>query len=415
MPVAYLDQHTVKHLPQKEDLTKPDGSLRRQVLYWDDASRKGGLRGFGLLCSVNTKGEVTRGFVAQRSGGKRHSLGRFPDLSVKKARQAARAKLAEKTHHHDGTPVTLREAMEDYRVGMINRKLSKRSIADLERHIPGYLSDWLERPLRDISANEVRHRHLKIGKLNGPYQANSVFRYFRAVFNDAQATHAELQDRPNPCVSLRRRWFKESQREETVEDLADWYIKVMALPNPIRRAFHLFVLYTGLRSEDARTIRWRDVDWEARTLYRPTPKGGEDRAFTIPLSHRALAVLRYVRLASRKLHPRSPWVFPADSKAGHIAEPKEQRQVKGKKIRHLPGPHVLRHTYVTVALSLGFPEHEVGILVNHRLPKGSMTQRYVGRHVMFMARLREVQETVSAALTQAMLETPAFGGKADTE
>ena len=402
MPVAYLDQDTVKRLPQKEDLTKPDGSWRRQVLYWDDATRKGGLRGFGLLCSVNTKGEVTRGFVAQRSGGKRHSLGRFPDLSVKNARQAARAKLAEKTHHHDGTPVTLLEAMEDYRVGMINRKLSKRSIADLERHIPGYLSDWLERPLRDISASEVRHRHSKIGKLNGPYQANAVFRYFRAVFNDAQATHAELQDRPNPCVSLRRRWFKESQREETVEDLASWYAKIMALPNPIRRAFHLFVLYTGLRSEDARTIRWRDVDWEARTLYRPTPKGGEDRAFTIPLSHRALAILRYARLASRKLYPRSTWVFPADSKAGHIAEPKQQRQVKGRKIRHLPGPHVLRHTYVTVALSLGFPEHEVGILVNHRLPKGSMTQRYVGRHAMFLARLREVQEAVSAALTEAI-------------
>ncbi len=67
----------------------------------------------------------------------------------------------------------------------------------------------------------------------------------------------------------------------------------MALPNPIRRAFHLFVLYTGLRSEDARTVQWRDVDWDAGTLHRPTPKGGVDRAFTIPLSRRALAVLRY--------------------------------------------------------------------------------------------------------------------------
>jgi integrase len=399
LPVAYLDQDTVKRLPQREDLVKPDGSRRRQVLYWDDATRKGGLRGFGLLCSVNAQGKLTRSFVAQRSGGKRHSLGRFPDLSVKKARQSARAKLAEKNHHQDGMPVTLREAMEDYRVGMINRKLSKRSLADLERHIGRYLTDWLERPLQDISAGEVRQRHSRIGKLNGPYQANGVFRYLRAVFNDAQATHEELQDRPNPCVSLRRRWFKEQQREETVQDLAEWYVKVMALPNPIRRAFHLFVLYTGLRSEDARTMRWRDVDWEARTLYRPTPKGGEDRAFTIPLSHRASAILRYAHLASRKLYPRSPWVFPADSKTGHIMEAKQQRQVKGKKVRHLPGPHVLRHTYVTVALSLGFPEYEVGILVNHRLPKGSMTQRYVGRHVILMARLREVQEAVSAALT----------------
>jgi integrase len=199
-----------------------------------------------------------------------------------------------------------------------------------------------------------------------------------------------------------RRWFEEQQRKETIEDLADWYDKVRVLPNATRRAFNLSVLYAGLRSEDARTMRWRDVDWEARTLYRPTPKGGEDRAFTIPLSRRSLAILRYARWASRKTYPRSPWVFPADSRTGHIAEAKQQRQVKGKKVHHLPGPHVLRHTYVTVALSLGFPEHEVGILVNHRLPKDSMTQRYVGKHVILTARLREVQETVSAALTEAI-------------
>jgi integrase len=405
MPVTYLGQDTVARLPFAKDLTKSDGSQRRQVLYWDDASRRGGLRGFGLLCSINGKGETTRSFVAQRSGGQRHTLGRFPDVSVKKARQEARAKLGEKAGRLDGAPVTLREAMEDYLTGMVHRKLSPRSMADLEGNITRCLSDWLDKPLRDISASDVRQCHATIGKRNGPYKSNSVFRNFRAVFNDAQATHRELQDRPNPCVSLRRRWFKENQREETVEDLADWYAKVMALPNPIRRAFHLFVLYTGLRSEDARTVRWRDVDWEAGTLHRPTPKGGVDRAFTIPLSRRALALLRYARMAGRKLSAKSPWVFPTRATNGritHMKEAKQQKQVKGKKVRHLPGPHVLRHTFVTFGMSLGVPEYEIGILVNHRLPKGSMTQRYVGRHAMLTDRLREVQEAVSTALTEAM-------------
>jgi len=31
-----------------------------------------------------------------------------------------------------------------------------------------------------------------------------------------------------------------------------------------------------------------------------------------------------------------------------------------------------------------------------------MTQRYVGKHVILMARLREVQEAVAAALTQTV-------------
>ena len=49
-----------------------------------------------------------------------------------------------------------------------------------------------------------------------------------------------------------------------MEDLADWYVKVMALPNPIRRAYHLFVLYTGLRSEDARTIYDTEIRRQTR-------------------------------------------------------------------------------------------------------------------------------------------------------
>ncbi len=98
-------------------------------------------------------------------------------------------------------------------------------------------------------------------------------------------------------------------------------------------------------------------------------------------------------------------VFPTratDGRITHMKEAKQQRQVKGKKVRHLPGPHVLRHTFVTFGMSLGVPEYEIGILVNHRLPKGSMTQRYVGRHAMLTDRLREVQEAVSTALTEAM-------------
>ncbi len=53
-------------------------------------------------------------------------------------------------------------------------------------------------------------------------------------------------------------------------------------------------------------------------------------------------------------------------------------------------------------MSLGVPEYEIGILVSHRLPKGFMTQRYIGRHAMLTDRLREVQEAVSTALTETM-------------
>jgi hypothetical protein len=44
---------------------------------------------------------------------------------------------------------------------------------------------------------------------------------------------------------------------------------------------------------------------------------------------------------------------------------------------------------------------------NHRLPKGSMTQAYMGKgkHAAVLDRLREVQEAVSAALTGAICKS----------
>jgi integrase len=44
----------------------------------------------------------------------------------------------------------------------------------------------------------------------------------------------------------------------------------------------LFLVSTGLRSLDARTLRREHVDFAAGTLPRPRPKGGEDQAFTVP-------------------------------------------------------------------------------------------------------------------------------------
>jgi integrase len=40
----------------------------------------------------------------------------------------------------------------------------------------------------------------------------------------------------------------------------------------VRRDYQLVVLFTGLRSMDAATIRWEHVDFEARTLHARTPR-----------------------------------------------------------------------------------------------------------------------------------------------
>lgn len=80
-------------------------------------------------------------------------------------------------------------------------------------------------------------------------------------------------------------WNKEERRQEAIPwaDLPAWRTAIGKL-SAVRRDYQLVVLLTGLRRMDAATIRWEHVDFAARTLHRPNPKGGRDRAFTIPLS-----------------------------------------------------------------------------------------------------------------------------------
>ena len=47
---------------------------------------------------------------------------------------------------------------------------------------------------------------------------------------------------------------------------------------------HLFMLLSGLRRQDVLTARWDNLDEKRKALRIPAPKGGEERAFELPLS-----------------------------------------------------------------------------------------------------------------------------------
>ncbi len=355
-----------------------------QEVHWDSE-----LTGFGLRIGTRSKS-----FVVQKSGKGIKTIGRYGVLTVAQARQRAQDILADIVNDRLGRAPTLnlRKAMQDYVGGMRNAGRAPRSIADLEYRMKNYLADWLDRPLASITRTEVRERHKRIGKKNGPYMANGVFRNFRAIYNDALAQYDGLAS--NPCVALRNRWFKEKRRQEPVQELRDWWLIVMRL-NPVRRSYQLFVLFTGLRRSDAATIRWEDVNLDVGTLHRPNPKGGAEKAFTDPLSRVALGLLQFRSRQNQILFPDSPWVFPAESKSGHIEEPKEQRQLNGKKVARLPSPHRLRDTFTTACAEVGLSPYDIDVLTNHRPPKGTVTAGYIRQDI---DHLHQCQEKVTAHL-----------------
>ncbi len=350
---------------------------KAQALYWDTE-----LKGFGLLV-----GRTAKSFVVQKSGGRRITMGRYGVLTVAQARQCAIQALAGIANANPNTTpsITLREAAELHRERMRRKGSSPSSIEYFDYKLDRHLADWLDRPLTDISRTEVRMRHSRIGA-KAPYSANGTFRIFRAIYNTALK---EYELPANPCVAIH--WYKERRRQEPVDDLHAWYRKVMGIDNRVRRTYQLFVLFTGLRRRDAAATRWEDVDFEAGTLHRPKPKGGEDRAFTVPLSRFALGLLRFRQRQNAILFPGSEWVFPTrlrDRSVTNIKEPQEYR-------RGLPSPHRLRDTYHTACQEAGLSPYDIDVLSNHRPPRGTVSAGYIRQSV---EHLRECQEKVSSHL-----------------
>lgn len=122
---------------------------------------------------------------------------------------------------------------------------------------------------------------------------------------------------------------------------------------PVRRDLHLFLLFTGLRSLDARTVRWEHlnlgnkpmslviplgkrekvVEVPPGCIHRPRPKGGISRGFTVPLAEHVLGLLRGRQQENPVQFSEGDggWVFPALTRRGeitHVQEPKEKRYVQ---------------------------------------------------------------------------------------
>src|SRR5258706_5563025 len=85
-----------------------------------------------------------------------------------------------------------------------------------------------------------------------------------------------------------------------------------ALQNPIKRDYWISVILTGGRRSQKAESEWEHIDFGKATWHFPKPKGGTERAYTIPVSKYLLGRLQKRKGQNDALYPGSKWVFPSE-------------------------------------------------------------------------------------------------------
>ena len=174
----------------------------------------------------------------------------------------------------------------------------------------------------------------------------------------------------NPVQGVMR--FADGRRERRVSD--DEYAQLGTALRwahgqvwPAGVALARFLALTGWRSGEAIALTWGEVDVERRTATLADSKTGKS---VRPLSAAACAILFAL--------PRSgDLVFKAARGSGRMTG----FPIVFSRIREHAGlppditPHVLRHSFASVAGDLGYSESTIGALIGHK--GASITSRYI--------------------------------------
>lgn len=354
------------------------------------------LRGLGAYRTAS--GEITLFVQYRLANGRQRKkvLGRLSEMTVTDARSKASEYTIAARHGRDIVAehkaieqpgLSLGDAYLAYTEALNRRGASPNTLRLNARNWSFYLSPYQARELSSISKRDVRDWHAKWGE-SGPTVANQAARLLRAIFNYAQK---KLTDEliANPCCAFE--FFQERglRRFIPTADLGDWWKRVEGIPNPIRRGYWKFLLLTGLRKEDAATLKWQDV--HEYHIHRPNPKGGRTKAFDVPITAQVAELLAEMKAVGACLHPNSPYVFPSGAARGYVTNPRENA--------HIPNcsPHDIRRTYATACVEAGIDPYTVKALLNHAPDLSDVTARYV---LPTVARKAEAAQKVADYLTR---------------
>jgi integrase len=341
------------------------------------------LTGFALKVGCTSKTYIVERRVASKNV--RTTIGKHGPWTAERARVEAQRLLGEmaaginpveRDRQEATQAVTLNQAFEDY---LAARHLADKTIREYRRAITMYLADFAEKPINTITKEAISARFRLLSTQSGAATANAAMRALRAILSFAMANYEVagtkvITENPVTILSQTRAWHRIPRRQGHIRrtELGSWLEAIQSLTNTVARDYLLFLLFTGMRREEAAGLRWDKVDFANRVVTIPVTKNHDP--LTLPLSDYLVDLLRSRRTEAES---DSPFVFPAEGKVGYI------RDVR-KSLAHVEAatgvritPHDLRRTFITMADNLDISAYAVKRLVNHRIDSGDVTAGYI--------------------------------------
>jgi integrase len=397
------------------DSLKPE--VGRDVFAWDNE-----LRGFG----VRVKPSGVKSFLIQyrnpEGRTRRLVLGQYGVLTAEIARDMARTKLTAVAQGEDPS-ATRHEAREGMRVSEVcdwyleeakaghilgrKRRPIKASTltmdkSRIETHIKPLLGNRMVSALtlRDIegmqadiaAGKNVRPRKKGRGgrTTGGDGVAGRTVGTFRSLLGHA-ARLGVIAD--NPATGVRQIAGTGKERRLSVDELILLGKTMRAAAtdgeHPTGLAAIRLILLTGFRRMEALALERRWPSHREHCIRFPDTKGGAQL--------RVIGRAAFDHLNSIPVVGDSSFFFPADWGDGHfigivrvIKRLCDTAGIKGVT------PHVLRHTYASIAGDLGFSELTIKGLIGHA--KRGVTQGYVHLDIALIVAANEVSMEIAALL-----------------
>ncbi len=334
-----LTDISIKQLPLPE---------RGQRSYYDT------LPGFGVRVSQGG----ARTFFLLFGNGKRHTIGRYPIVSLVEARSEAKRLLAERTLGKiRPTSVAFNKGYELF-LAACEQRNKPRTVSDYRRILRRHV-DFGRKLLSDITPQDVAARIDRIR--HTPAEAVHAHVTAKVFFNWARRCHyierSPLEGTLPPARTIARERVLNDQELATVFRTAldhdDTYCSIVAL-----------LILTGCRRGEIASLRWEYIDSDSQLITLPSSITKNGRNHTFPYGIFATQIFERVPRLGDYLFPASrstargkpTTVFNSWGKAKDDFEKR-----CGVDFRL----HDLRRTFATNLAALGTPVQVTEKLLNH--------------------------------------------------